>query len=214
MERKTSITPYFKYIFIYIIFLVGVIGHTTAPIFESMVAITPFTLFIMSTYVLYFTVKDNGSLIIVWALGTYIVTFTLEAVGVHTGMIFGHYEYGDVLEPSLFDVPLIIGYNWVFVILGAAAIARHYSSHPLLFALITGFIAVIFDSFLEPVAIQLGYWAWDTEYVPLQNYIAWFLISFVAAFSLKQFRLEFYSPVAIHYVIAQMLFFISLLVLL
>ncbi len=214
MERETYIKQYGKYVFVYIIFLVGVIGHTTKPLFDPMVAITPYTLFIMGTFVLYHTVRKNGLPVILWMAGTYIVTFTLEAIGVHTGLVFGGYDYGEVLAPLLFGVPLIIGYNWVFVVLGAACIAQHYITRPLMFALITGLIAVLFDTILEPVAIQLGYWTWDTGYVPLQNYAAWFVISFAAAFVLKQFKFAFYTPVAIHYFIAQSLFFIALIVLL
>ena len=214
MERKTFINRYAKYIFIYIIFFVGIVGHLNTYTFDIMISLTTYTLFMMGTFVLYHAVKKNGLPVLFWAAVTYVITFTLEAVGVHTGLIFGAYEYGEVLAPSLFGVPLIIGYNWVFVILGAACIIHRYITRPVLFALITGFIAVLFDFFLEPVAIDLGYWTWDTGYVPLQNYAAWFVISFAAAFALKEFRIAFYTPVAIHYFIAQGVFFIALSMLL
>jgi len=214
MERKTFINRYAKYIFIYIIFFVGIVGHLNTYTFDIMITLTTYTLFMMGTFVLYHAVKKNGLPVLFWAAVTYVITFTLEAVGVHTGLIFGAYEYGEVLAPSLFGVPLIIGYNWVFVILGAACIIHRYITRPVLFALITGFIAVLFDFFLEPVAIDLGYWTWDTGYVPLQNYAAWFVISFAAAFALKEFRIAFYTPVAIHYFIAQGVFFIALSMLL
>ncbi len=210
MERKTFIKKYGIYIFIYVIFLVGIVGHASPHTFDLMVTITPFTLFIMGTFVLYHAVKKNGIALLVWAMGTYLITFTLEIIGVHTGFIFGDYNYGDVLSPSLFGVPLVIGYNWVFVILGAACIVQHYISRLLFFASAAGLITVLFDIFLEPVAIQLGYWTWDTGYVPLQNYAAWFAISFAAAWVLKRFKVAFYTPVAIHYFIAQLLFFVAL----
>jgi bisanhydrobacterioruberin hydratase len=214
MERPASVSRYGTYLFIYIIFLVGILGHATAASFELMVTITPYTLFIMGTIVLYHAVKKNGIPVLAWVVLTYLITFTLEAVGVHTGIIFGAYRYGEVLAPSLLDVPLIIGYNWVFVILGAACIARHYSTRPVLFALVTALIAVVFDAFLEPVAVRLGYWTWETGYVPLQNYVAWFAISFAAAIALKRFRISFYTPVAIHYFIAQGVFLVAMNVIL
>lgn len=210
MERKTDINTYGKYIFVYVIFLVGISGHATARTLDLMVTLTPYTLFIMGTFVLYHAVKKNGTPLLLWAAGTYFITFTLEVTGVQTGYIFGGYDYGDVLGLSLFGVPLIIGYNWVFVILGAACIAQHYITRAAVFAAITGLLAVLFDAFLEPVAITLGYWSWDTGYVPLQNYAAWFAISFAAAYALKRFRIPFYTPVAIHYFIAQGVFFIVL----
>lgn len=214
MERQTYIKTHGKYLFVYIIFLVGIIGHAVEQTFATWVLITPYTLFIMGTYVLYHTVKKNRSRILFWIAGTYIVTFTLEAVGVHTGLIFGGYIYGDVLEPSLIGVPLIIGYNWVFVILGAACITHRYISHPVLFAVFTGVLAVFFDFLLEPVAINLGYWSWESGDIPLQNYAAWFVISFAAAYLLKRLDIGFYTPVAIHYFIAQGMFFIAMNVIL
>ncbi len=214
MERETIINKYTKYIIPYIIFLVGVLGHITEETYSLITAITPFTLFAMGMFVLYHILKENGRPVLYWIIATYIVTFALEAIGVHTGLVFGEYTYGDILDPSFLGVPLIIGFNWVFVILGAACIAQHYLSRPLLFALITALITVVFDSFLEPVAIRLGYWTWETTYVPLHNYAAWFAISFAAAYALKRIRISFYTPVAIHYFIAQGLFFISLNVLL
>jgi putative membrane protein len=48
----------------------------------------------------------------------------LEVVGVKTGLIFGEYKYGSTLGIKLFEVPLIIGFNWVFVILGSISISR------------------------------------------------------------------------------------------
>ena len=36
----------------------------------------------------------------------------VEWIGVHTGYLFGSYDYGTVLGPKLLGVPLIIGINW------------------------------------------------------------------------------------------------------
>ena len=49
--------------------------------------------------------------------------------------------------------------------------------------------AVIFDWFLEPLAIRLGFWKWDGE-IPVYNYICWFVISLLllALFHLCKFN--------------------------
>lgn len=198
------------HIFIYIIFLVGVAGHATESLIDIMVSITSVTLLIMGSLVLYQSVRANGAGVLIWAGATYVVTFFLEVLGVRTGLVFGGYEYGHALAPLLFDVPLIIGYNWVFVILGAACIVHRYLTRPFPFAIMTASITVLFDILLEPVAIQLGYWQWGVGYVPLQNYVAWFAISFTAAYFLKLSRIRFYTEAAIHYFIAQGLFFTAL----
>jgi putative membrane protein len=38
---------------------------------------------------------------------------------------------------------------------------------------------VAMDFNLEPVAIKLDFWQWESETIPISNYLSWFLIAFV-----------------------------------
>jgi uncharacterized membrane protein len=51
-----------------------------------------------------------------------------------------------------------------------------------LLVFLAAILAVVFDYVLEPVAINLNYWQWAYNIIPLQNYLAWFLISFGLSF--------------------------------
>ena len=51
--------------------------------------------------------------------------------------------------------------------------------------LVTAGIAVVFDLFLDPIAVQAGYWVWFVEGtvyygIPLLNYVGWFVLMFLA----------------------------------
>ncbi|NIM97609.1 MAG: carotenoid biosynthesis protein [candidate division Zixibacteria bacterium] len=51
--------------------------------------------------------------------------------------------------------------------------------------LLTAVIAVVFDLFIDPVAVAAGYWVWlvtGTVYleIPLLNYVGWFVLMFLA----------------------------------
>lgn len=51
--------------------------------------------------------------------------------------------------------------------------------------LLTGIIAVVFDLFIDPIAVVAGYWVWavkGTVYyeIPLLNYVGWFILMFLA----------------------------------
>jgi bisanhydrobacterioruberin hydratase len=212
MERKADIKHTPAIVFIYVIFIAGIVWHAIDALLPLMLRMTALTLFITGTLVLYQSVRESGVKLLYWVAATYGVTLALEIIGVHTGFVFGSYEYGDVLKPSFLGVPLIIGYNWVFVVLGAAGIVQRYYPElsPFLFGMLAGSLTVVFDIFLEPVAIGLGYWTWAGVAVPLQNYAAWFAISFGAAYVLKRMRSQVYSPLAVHYFIAQGIFFIAL----
>ena len=145
---------------------------------------------------------------LVWIAATSTITFILEAVGVHTGAVFGDYSYGDVLGVSLFSVPLVIGFNWVLVVLGALRAVRSlrwWAAVPT-----AAGITVVFDWILEPLAIRLGYWSWNWDGVPLQNYLAWFIISAFAAALFRILKLRPGSRLPLYYLIIQVSFFIAL----
>ena len=51
--------------------------------------------------------------------------------------------------------------------------------------LMTGAIAVVLDLFIDPVAVEAGYWVWFVEGtvyfgIPLLNYVGWFVLMFLA----------------------------------
>jgi putative membrane protein len=175
-----------------------------------MLIMTPYTLLLTGTLVLYYTLKNGELKILVWCLIIYIITFTLEILGTKTGIIFGSYTYGDTLGLKLSGVPLIIGFNWVIVILGAIQLAERIDKNIFLTALLTGTFAVLFDLMLEPVALKLNYWEWSSGLIPLSNYYSWFGISFVASLLYDFLHIKANVKMPEFYFIIQLIFFILL----
>lgn len=205
-----------------VVYLVGIVGHLVAPLRPFMRQVTPLVLAVTGLVVFGSAVASSGIRLLLWGAVTYLGTFTLEAVGVLTGRIFGAYRYGVVLGPMLFNVPLVIGFNWVIVVLGAVMLAERMTSSTLAAAVYAGFLALVFDLVLEPVAVYLGYWSWvapgrativvpPSVPVPALNFVAWFLISFVAALGYRALRLQRESYLPILYVGVQLLFFAAVL---
>ena len=162
--------------------------------------------------VFYSLILESNSKLILWFFLTYFLTYLLEVVGVKTGIIFGNYNYGSTLGLKVFDVPLIIGLNWVFVILGGTSIAQKVTSDRTLSALITAMIAVAFDLILEPVAIKLDYWTWQNDTIPVRKYLAWFVISFLFAWLFNRINLNIKTDLPKIYLAVQTIFFVSLLI--
>ena len=44
-------------------------------------------------------------------------------------------------------------------------------------SLLVGVAMTAMDVLIEPVAIELNFWSWEGESVPMSNYIAWFVLS-------------------------------------
>lgn len=208
MERSKNIKEYKEEYFLYLIFTVGIIGHLVDPLLTIMLYLTPFTLLLTGSVVLYKSYKSSNKLFLVWGIITYAITFTLEVIGVKTGYIFGEYLYGATLGLKFFDVPLIIGFNWVFVILGAISISKLITKNKLVVSILSASIAVIFDFILEPVAIKLDYWQWSDNIIPFQNYAAWFVIAFFSAFIYEQLKIKTDSKISVHYLAIQFIFFL------
>ena len=75
---------------------------------------------------------------------------------------------------------------WILIILGAFSISNSFSK--ILFSSFIGILSVAFDFIMEPVAVKLSYWRWDSDYSAFKLY---FVDGFLpAAFSLIYFRIN------------------------
>ncbi|AFH48105.1 Hypothetical protein IALB_0393 [Ignavibacterium album JCM 16511] len=212
MERKKNIILSKEEIFIYLIYTVGIVGHLTEPLVKYMKLLTPLTLLLTGGVVLFSSMANAKNNFLMWIILTYVITFSLEVIGVKTGLVFGSYWYGDTLGYKVLDVPLIIGFNWTMVILGAILLSEKLFDNKFLVVISASIMATLFDFFMEPTAIKLGYWKWSEISVPVQNYFAWFVISLM--FTLLYFRMsiKLNSDLPIKFFVTQFIFFIILFV--
>ena len=178
-----------------VLFAVGTAGHLVAHTLPWMLVLTPGFLLLTSGAVAVPSLAADGRRFALWAAGAYALTFAAEAVGVATGAVFGEYVYGPTLGWKVWDVPVIIAFNWVMVVNGAICIAgrilslRAEPGRRIALPLLAGAIAAAFDWVMEPVAIRLDYWTWAGGSIPLQNYAAWFVLAAgLAAFHPRQLQ--------------------------
>ena len=119
-----------------------------------------------------------------WALIVLACALAVETVGVRTGFPFGAYHYTGRFGPMLGVVPFIIPLAWHVVVTNALFLARAFAPRAPRFipAALTGLICAVYDFVLEPFATGAKhYWSWEGGTVPLQNYIAWFVLSTLLA---------------------------------
>ena len=178
-----------------VLFGVGIAGHALPAALPLMLLLTPGFLLLTGILVAVPSLAADGRGFARWTAGAYAVTFAAEAVGVATGVVFGEYAYGPTLGWQAWNVPLIIAFNWVMVVNGAVCIARRIGRFGtegggrLALPLLAGAIAAAFDWIMEPVAIRLDYWTWAGGGIPLQNYVAWFVLAAaLAAFHPRQLQ--------------------------
>ncbi len=188
----------------------GLLFHAIDRTYPWMLLLTPAVLLVFGVLVIYPSMQSGNRRLAIWAAAVYLVTFALEAIGTATGLVFGAYRYGTVLGPMLFDVPVIIGFNWTIIVMGLSSLVFSRISAWLPGALLVAAGCTLFDFFMEPAAIALGYWTWEGGDIPLQNYAAWFIIAFAAASAWRFAGIRSGHPFPRWYVLIQLLFFIGL----
>jgi len=199
-------------IFYAIFYLVGVLGLSfpeTRPLFIRLV---PFALILGFAGVLLFhAAKWNWKPLTAFIL-VYISGFVIESIGVNTGLIFGEYIYGETLGIQIFETPLIIGMNWLFLVYVSSSLTERLNSGRFISFFLPSVLMVVYDLVLEQVAPDLGMWNWKNEVIPLQNYIAWFAVAFIFVLVFRLLNIKTSNKIAPLIFILQFLFFLSLMI--
>jgi putative membrane protein len=199
-------------IFYAIFYVVGVLGLSfteTRPLFIRLV---PFALILgFSGVLLFHEAKWDLKTLTAFVL-VYISGFVIESVGVNTGLIFGEYIYGETLGYQIFETPLIIGMNWLFLVYVSSSLTENLNSGKFISFLFPPVLMVIYDLVLEQVAPVLGMWSWNNEVIPLQNYIAWFVLAFLFVLVFRLLNIKTSNKIAPLIFILQFLFFLSLMI--
>jgi putative membrane protein len=137
--------------------------------------LVPFHLLITATALLIANPeKSKGFAIRLILVG--VIGWLVELIGVKTGLIFGNYQYEGALGIKIADVPPLIGVNWILMVYSSNSVLQQFNVNNKLILIISGSIGItLLDVLIEPVAINLNFWSWDSNVIPIQNYVGWFL---------------------------------------
>ncbi len=219
--------------FLIFAFVSGTLAHLLPAVLPVTRVTTDGLLFVLNGLVLYAIYRRHQDRrLFVWLFIAYWFTFTMEALGVATGAIFGEYAYGPTMWFQWLGVPFVIALNWCVLTLACNDFAARLMkssktdevdqesrstisvAHSVAVAAIAGCLTALYDVAIEPVAIYLDYWQWGGGEIPLQNYLAWAAIAFVISLPLQLLNIRFRSPVLLVYLLAQLFFFLVLNVML
>lgn len=93
--------------------------------------------------------------------------------------------------------------------MGAWQLIKYIKINRYLQIILGALLMVLFDFIMEPVAIELDFWSWENNIIPMYNYISWFVISLVTMyFCFVLFKTN--KGIVKQVFIAQMAFFLIL----
>jgi uncharacterized membrane protein len=171
--------------------------------------LTPLNLLL--TNALLFSLHRNwNTQFILFAMLVTIAGFMAEVIGIHTGLLFGQYNYGEALGFKLWDVPLLIGLNWLMLVYSTGTIVSKLKVNLLVRALAGAALMVVLDFFMEPVAMQFDFWDWQDGVIPMSNYVGWLGLAFLLHLYFQYIAEYRQNPLAPFVYLVQLLFFIGL----
>lgn len=191
-----------------IFYSVGIFGLSTEAYREEFLSLTFFNLSLSFVILLFGRLKHTKSFYLFVAF-TFFIGMSAELIGVHTSLLFGEYTYGESLGIKFFDVPIIIGVNWIMLTIISASVAQHLKSPWWIKALLATVLMLFLDILIEPVAIVSDYWTWQGE-IPFSNYLTWFLITLFLHLIYFRFKLAEKNKVGVALYIIQFMFFLIL----
>ncbi|MGY6558898.1 MAG: carotenoid biosynthesis protein [Nitritalea sp.] len=191
----TSPTVRYAMYLLALMHLAGVVGMSVPALQPIFQLLTPFHLLACLLALLYFH-RDWSLGFVFFLSASFIIGFGSEVMGVKTGFPFGSYSYGPVLGWQLWEVPILIGVNWMLLVYISAHVVRRFAAQKYLQVILASTLMVLLDFLIEPVAIALDFWSWENTAVPVSNYIGWFgvavLIQAIYAYS----KFEKQNPLA------------------
>ena len=154
---------------------------------DFFLAFTPINLFI-SFVLLFVNQKQLESKELKSAFLIFFIGMVSEILGVNYGLIFGDYVYLDNLGVKILGVPVLIGVNWIILTFITGSLSSFIFKNKYVSILMGAILMIGLDLLIEPVATLLGFWIFDLQKVPLQNYIGWFVIGIITQ-ALFQFKI-------------------------
>ena len=197
--------------FLVVFYVVGTLGFLIPLTKELFVCLTPYAL-LLNTYLLAVYHRDYSTKAVVAFLLIFLFGFLIEVFGVDTGLVFGRYVYGKGLGLKVMDTPLLIGVNWLFLTYASCSVVNLLDVNRLLRYLLPAVFMLCYDSVLEQVAARMDMWSWENGVIPIQNYLAWFLIALVFTTLMRFMHVDTKNPIALVLLLTQFLFLVILMI--
>lgn len=143
---------------------------------------------------------------LLWVLVPLVGGMLIEMIGVNTGWPFGTYSYGANLGYKIMGVPWTIGLNWAVLVLICSDMTQALDAPWYVRYAFAALMMVFLDVVIEGVAPTFDFWEFELSPVPVQNYVAWFVVAFLIQVVLGE-RLKGNQKLSSHIWVVQFVFF-------
>ena len=131
----------------------GTLGISLQEYKNLFLPLTPFNL-LLTLYIFYKVNNDYSKKFLILSVLIFLIGYSVEAVGVATGVLFGSYSYGNLFGIKVFETPLLIGVNWLFLSLSSYGVIQYFTKKPFFLIILPSMIMTGLDFLIEPVAMK------------------------------------------------------------
>lgn len=198
-----------EYIIIILLYLfqISAIVGISLGYFNWFIEKTPLVLGLNFLTLIYFTEHLNIKFLSVGFL-LFLGGMIIEWCGISFSFIFGEYFYGENLGYKLFGVPLLIGVNWMVLVVISNCISKRLVSNKIIVSLLGAFLMVFLDFFIEPNTERFDFWIWTEGEAPFRNFVMWFVFAFLLQLLFSFSTKNKFSKSTVHIYLSQLLFFV------
>lgn len=194
-----------------VFYIVGICLFIIPSTQKLFISIIPYTLILVAIAVFFYHKEWNRKTFLV-LVSIFIFSILAEIIGVATGKLFGTYSYGVGLGYKLFNVPLLIGINWIILVYGSNAVLSKYSANKYLKIIGASILMVIYDFILELAAPYMLMWEFAPIRPPFENYLMWFVLAIVFNSAIELFNVNTNNKPARALFITQIFFFLIIVI--
>lgn len=171
-----------------IFYLVGLIGLQMDAYRQQFIDLSVYHL-LLTAVILGLSRKNDNKTFWFFSFVIFFFGMLVEIVGTQSGLLFGTYGYSDVLGLSFMQVPLIIGVNWVVLVIACSTWTMNMKLPVWGKTLIAAGLMVLIDIFMEPIAVEFNYWTWQGGDIPIYNYVCWYVLSLPMHYGMLKWKL-------------------------
>ncbi|MFN0047491.1 MAG: carotenoid biosynthesis protein [Cytophagales bacterium] len=190
-----------------VLHLVGIVGYNLPTYRALFQLVTPLHLLIITIVLLSEKAVLNQGFALFFALA-FLIGYGAEVFGVKSGMLFGYYQYTNVLGIKVLDVPIALGLLWAATAYAANEIANKLINGVVFKVILAASIMVLFDYTLEPFAIHAQLWQWNSVSIPNYNYVSWFMVALVLSIIYQNTVKISFNKVSPYFLLIQVAFFL------
>ena len=190
---------------LYVLFIAGGLCNALNGYRPFMKVLMPIV-FVVVAYAAFYLMYGLSMRNVGAALAVLLMIFMSQASGASFGFPFGDYAFTSALGPKLLDVPLVIPFLWLGVLITSwCAVDRMLRYKHVVVAAI---VATAFDAVIEFAADSLDLWHWQGGMPTELNFISWFAVSYLGLSVLKRYATEKEpNPIVPHLLIVLLLYF-------